>query len=118
MYIATFMLSRTIAFDQTENVFAFVCMMTVLTGIMAPRLLLNIRREFYAYNDPELSLSKSGPHGLKTVSWQVAHRSENPQTQVRDFQLKNKEETNVAATGDELFTAKFRYSPRNWRTTE
>lgn len=52
-----------------DSAVGLVTMMTMLTGILAPKLLLNIRREFYI--DPGSGEGGSSHHAQRTVSWLV-----------------------------------------------
>ena len=60
MYIVTVTISRVVK-DSSSDVsyiqLGLVTAMTVLMGVLAPRLLLNIRKEFYTVVDHQASLS-------------------------------------------------------------
>lgn len=69
--MAGFMPTRIMGPFGTINGFGLVSLMTLLTGIMAPKLLLSIRREFYMEHDRSSSASQT----RRTVSWRVAKPS-------------------------------------------
>ncbi|KLO15301.1 hypothetical protein SCHPADRAFT_268386 [Schizopora paradoxa] len=56
--------------NPDKTIVAFITMMTMLTGTLAPKMLLHIRKEYYTYNEP--SNSKGSPPALRTIMWQVA----------------------------------------------
>jgi len=53
-----------------------VVFMALLTGILAPRLLLNVRKEFYIGTTGEFGQGISAPRGRRTITWRVARRVE------------------------------------------
>jgi len=53
-----------------SDVQGLITFMTLLTGILAPRLLLNIRKEFY--NSNEAGQGISAPPTRRTITWRVA----------------------------------------------
>lgn len=71
MYIVTVTISRVVK-DSSSDVsyiqLGLVTAMTVLMGVLAPRLLLNIRKEFYTVVDHQASLSGLRAQRMTSVS--------------------------------------------------
>lgn len=59
-----------------------VVFMALLTGILAPRLLLNVRKEFYIGTTGEFGQGISAARGRRTITWQVARRVEHADSYV------------------------------------
>ncbi|KLO15300.1 hypothetical protein SCHPADRAFT_888563 [Schizopora paradoxa] len=64
--------------NPDRTILAFITVMTVLTGILAPRLLLHLRKESYTYTDS--SKGQGASPSLKSIAWQVAPRPDNQES--------------------------------------
>ena len=67
--------------NPDKTIVAFITMMTMLTGTLAPKLLLHIRKEYYTYNSSDNS--KGALPSARTMMWQAAR----PDTQVTSRQI-------------------------------
>lgn len=68
-------------FNPIKTIMAFVTMTAMLTGILAPKLLLHIRKEYYTFNDP----SNSRMPAPRSTMLRVAPPSD---LQVRQLQVR------------------------------
>jgi len=93
MYVVSFILARTYVEGQSDSAApmdalgntirhntadALVTLMTVLTSILAPKLLLSIRKQVYISAD--LDQNSSASQARRTITWRVARPSGNTET--------------------------------------
>lgn len=63
-----------------ETAYGIITFMMLMTGILAPRLLLNIRREYYS--SIEVSQGNSAGDARRTITWQIARPARRFETYV------------------------------------